>query len=84
MPYDPSRSCPAESMAGPASTPATLLANPFLQLVDPPAHRELVKRALRNSDAGRLITPLSRMRHRAGGSAAIDSAWDEDLADDAA
>ncbi len=81
MPYEAGRldSDRAEAVVGPTG-PADH-PNPFLQLVDPAAHRRLVERALSRSEVSRLITPLSRLRQRKAGAAGLDSAWDEDLAD---
>jgi hypothetical protein len=58
--------------------------NPFLQFVDPAGYRQMVERALGKAEPGRLITPLSRVRQRKADSAGLGSAWDDDLADDAA
>jgi hypothetical protein len=66
--------------AGDSSAPV----NPFLQFVDPAAYRQAVEHALSKTEAGRLVTPLSRVPHTKGGTAGLASAWDEELADDAA
>lgn len=65
---------------GPAQPSAR--SNPFLQFVDPPTYRQLVERALSSTEAGRLVTPLSRMQQRTGGASGLGRAWDEELADD--
>ena len=57
--------------------------NQFLQFVDPTAYRQLVEGVLRSTEAGRLITPLSRLQQRKGGASGLGGAWDEELADDA-
>jgi hypothetical protein len=83
---------PYEAMQSDSDTPApdsepaghSSQSNPFLQFVDPAQHRQLVERALGKAEPGRLITPLSRVRQRKADSAGLGSAWDDDLADDAA
>jgi hypothetical protein len=85
MPYDPSK----QGSVAPAADPVAAGGdsdppNPFFQFIDPSAHRQLVEGALGRTEAGRLITPLSRVRQRKGGSTGLGSAWDEELADDAA
>ena len=82
MPYDPSRSGAGPSEADEEQMLPSEPCNPFLQFVDPSAHQQLVARALNSTEAGRLITPLSRVRK--GGARNLDGAWDEELADDAA
>ncbi len=82
MPYDPSRAGRDQPDADAGSPPANR-SNPFLQLVDPPAYRQLVKRALNNSGERRLISPLSRHQRKAGGASALARAWDEELSNDA-
>ena len=84
MPYDASKLGSAEPAADPATVSAGDPPNPFFQFVDPSAFRQQVERALDRSEAGRLITPLSRVRQRRVGDAALGSAWDEELNDDAA
>jgi hypothetical protein len=69
---------PAE--AGGGSPPV----NPFLQFVDPAGFRQLVEHAMTKTESGRLVTPLSRVPHSKAGTAGLASAWDEELADDAA
>jgi len=59
-------------------------ANPFLQFVDPAGYRQLVEHAMTKTESGRLVTPLSRVPHSRAGTAGLASAWDEELADDAA
>jgi hypothetical protein len=87
MPYDRNRSGSSESGTDPQPSdeqpgepPA--VSNPFLQFVDPAAYRQLVERAVNGTEAGRLITPLSRLQQRKGGASGIGGAWDEELADD--
>lgn len=84
MPYDANRSASDNAAVSPSPTNPAHRSNPFLQFVDPPAYRQLVERALSGTEAGRLITPLSRVRQRKGDSAGLGRAWDEELADDAA
>jgi len=83
MPYDASRVGSDEPAADPGPTHAVDGTNPFLQFVDPPMYRQLVERALRGAETGRLITPLSLLHQRKGGAAGLGRAWDEELADDA-
>jgi len=84
MPYeviepDSDTPAPDSTPAGPAGR-----SNPFLQFVDPAQYRQLVDRALGNAEPGRLITPLSRVRQRKADPAGLGTAWDDELADDAA
>jgi hypothetical protein len=83
MPYDPSRLGSDEPATDPQSIPPSDRPNPFLQFVDPPVYRRLVERALGRTEAGRLVTPLSRVQQRKGGASVLGCAWDEELADDA-
>ena len=83
MPYDPSRFGAGESETDEGETQPPEHCNPFLQFVDPSAHQQLVARALSGTEAGRLITPLSRVQNRKSGTRNLDGAWDEELADDA-
>ncbi len=84
MPYDPSRSGAGPSEADEEEMQPSEPCNPFLQFVDPSAHQQLVEHALNSTEAGRLITPLSRVQNRKAGARNLDGAWDEELADDAA
>jgi hypothetical protein len=82
MPYDPSKAGGDQPAADAGSTSASDRPNPFLQMVDPSAYRQLVKRALGNSGERRLVSPLSRVQRKAGGAAALARAWDEELDND--
>ena len=82
MPYNPSMVSSDELATDQAPTDASEPANPFLQFVDPSTYRQMVARALSSTEAGRLITPLSRVQQVKSGSAALGNAWDEELADD--
>jgi hypothetical protein len=83
MPYNPSMAGSDEPASDQAPTDPSEPANPFLQFVDPLTYRQMVARALSSTEAGRLITPLSRIQHVKSDSAALGNAWDAELADDA-
>lgn len=84
MPYIARKAAMDEPGPSHAGGDASAPANPFLQFVDPAAFRQAVEHALSKTESGRLVTPLSRVPHAKGGTAGLASAWDEELADDAA
>ncbi len=83
MPYDANKSGPDQPATDTGPSESAPGSNPFLQFVDPAAYRQLVERAVRSQEPGRLVTPLSRLHERKGGSSGLGRAWDEELADDA-